>query len=236
MPAKTISIALSVLLLTAATADARLTVRIPDYLIYPGTSGFAMEAYISSDTGADVINSYNLVLDITTGAGNVGQIVYSGTQTPDASGDPNYIFSGDSFGIATNPNLDNPGNPGGNDRLITGDFTLSGTDVTVPANERLLARFYVDHSFTGDIDAAMWETWTVSVNQEPVGGSFFTDSAFNIITDFDVTNGSITSAPEPGSLGLGVLAAAAFAGVWYRRRRKQRREAAEATPETPVES
>ena len=200
--------------LFASTAQAALIVEVQSSSIVAGGTGFA-DVLIYSN-GSDNVTLATYTFSITPVSPTLGSLVFSNPQdeTEDET-EANYIFAGDSSGMATSFNTGN---------TFTGlDSTLSSSGVTVTGDKLLLVRLDLQHvlGFGQTIEEAIGEQFLISMNH-PSFVTFFTASSGDTVTITGNSPNVVTVVPEPTSLALLGVTGIGFA---LRRRRRSSKSA-----------
>ncbi len=215
IPASVLSVLLAVQ--SANQCRSAIIVDIGTQNLNPGGVGF-VDIAISSNAN-DPLQFYSMDLLITPLGGATSTLEFTAPQSEPHLTDLDYIFAGDTFGgglfsVATTSTNHDTLN-------AAADFTLSGSDVTVPAAPgALLYRLEVKHVEDPFNLGHVGDQFQISVT-----GFDFEDSSFNTYTPtFNPGTVSVSAAavPEPSSLSLmGVLAT--LCGVVWRCRHRVNR-------------
>ena len=195
-----------------AHGESILSISIGNLDLLPGGSGY-VDVMIRSDTGTDSLDMFGVEFRITSGSTMLEFV----DPAPDPQlTDTSYLFDGDSAAGTVPPAGSISSVVNTNDTYIGGDGTLSGSGVTVPTTDTLLARLQVTAATSAP--PVVGDTFTISLISG--GNTFFYDPSFGDIT-FDSTPGTVTITPEPGEavMLLGLALMLGIAAIFRKRTR-----------------
>lgn len=215
-----------------STASAGMIIEIRDTSIAAGQPG-TLDVLISSNSG-DALALANYAFQITNVGTPAGTLEFADPHPVTSNLDPSYVFATD---------LDPAGlfiNSQTTADLEAGDFTNSGTGITLTASPKLLFRLDLLHVLgPGQTEAlAVGEQFEISLVQG--AGTFFLDELGNDLTldlgasklTGTVTVSDVTAVPEPSSIIMTALGLSGFLSVTRKRRRKAESKANQSLPLT----
>jgi hypothetical protein len=198
----------------AGSAQASLNITISDLALSPGGTG-TLDISISGDRQKLAgFNSLFVVAPTDVSVTSWLDFTPAATQ-PDPSGDPAYVFHGNSFGYLVGvPALDT---------LEAGDNVADFNNVP-EVTDQLLTRVTLQHSYgAADPATTIGHTFTVALVPESGVGTlktFFLDDLFVPIS-YTSEPGQVTIIPEPSQLTIMLgLGGVFLVGCWWRRRKR----------------
>jgi hypothetical protein len=205
-------------LLLGTPCHADLIIQVQDAQLAYGSEGF-IDILISS-SGTDNLMAFSAVVQITTpdkvhgGIRFVSPVIDASTIS--ASG--GYVFLGDSslYDVAA---------PSGfpDSSVTVSDSTASSNDVVLGSTQKLLTRLKISHNgnsaAVGDTFAITFQSTTPTEFFDAAGAITNTPLPFDGSSVFTGTVTIVT--PEPSTVGLLLFGSVGFAGLRFRRRRRQ---------------